>query len=73
MIKVKLNNPLMGTEIQFHEGHPSFPLNYLVKLNNPLMGTEISFSFSNSISGVKLLNPPSGPVLISKTHMSTKI
>ena len=65
----------MGTETQFHEGHPSFPLNYLVKLNNPLMGTEISisFSFSNSISGVKLLNPHSGPVLISKTHMSTKI
>lgn len=40
------------------------------------MGTEtndIIFVKEKTVSFVRLNNPPSGPVLIPKTHMSTKI
>ena len=48
-----------------------------VKLNNPLMGTETSspirMGYIDKLLAVKLNNPLTGPVLISKTHISTKI
>ena len=41
--RVKLNNPLMGTETISHFVlHPPYDLS-IVKLNNPLMGTETRF------------------------------
>ena len=39
--RVKLNNPLMGTETLRLSFLYQLPL-YIVKLNNPLMGTETS-------------------------------
>ena len=39
--RVKLNNPLMGTEIIVFLSSFSWLLSFHVKLNNPLMGTEI--------------------------------
>ena len=43
---VKLNNPLMGTEIPQLTAIPMSKIQpYFVKLNNPLMGTEISIHF----------------------------
>ena len=41
-LKVKLNNPLMGTEIFYSLAHRCILPESQVKLNNPLMGTEIS-------------------------------
>ena len=38
---VKLNNPLMGTEILSAQLLHTIPSRVYVKLNNPLMGTEI--------------------------------
>ena len=38
--RVKLNNPLMGTETCLYSGFCSFVSCIDVKLNNPLMGTE---------------------------------
>ena len=40
--RVKLNNPLMGTEIILHRNNQYYVSQYQVKLNNPLMGTEIA-------------------------------
>ena len=39
-IRVKLNNPLMGTETTFFFTTWNEYIYMLVKLNNPLMGTE---------------------------------
>ena len=39
--RVKLNNPLMGTEIKVYLISDSLVSLVCVKLNNPLMGTEI--------------------------------
>ena len=41
-VDVKLNNPLMGTEIILHRNNQYYVSQYQVKLNNPLMGTEIA-------------------------------
>ena len=41
--RVKLNNPLMGTEINLRYYRFRKSRLYNVKLNNPLMGTEINF------------------------------
>ena len=49
--RIKLNNPLMGTETIYCFLFLDFPPRFVVKLNNPL----------------------TGPVLMSKTHISTKI
>ena len=38
--RVKLNNPLMGTETRNKQIDFYFNLGLVVKLNNPLMGTE---------------------------------
>ena len=38
--RVKLNNPLMGTETISTSDFDVKNANHLVKLNNPLMGTE---------------------------------
>ena len=38
--RVKLNNPLMGTETRLLTQYHNSNSHYLVKLNNPLMGTE---------------------------------
>ena len=38
--RVKLNNPLMGTETLYPLGTDPLHILSLVKLNNPLMGTE---------------------------------
>ena len=40
--KVKLNNPLMGTETLNYKQLHQIQIVYHVKLNNPLMGTETS-------------------------------
>ena len=37
---VKLNNPLMGTEIALFHSTGNSIFKIMVKLNNPLMGTE---------------------------------
>ena len=42
--RVKLNNPLMGTEIRIYFTDNTFYSFDWVKLNNPLMGTEISMA-----------------------------
>ena len=39
-VRVKLNNPQMGTETFEVVTHPCTPEFMLVKLNNPQMGTE---------------------------------
>ena len=41
LLRVKLNNPLMGTEMPQHSFSITLAYPPLVKLNNPLMGTEI--------------------------------
>ena len=61
---VKLNNPLMGTEIRIvHTFSPLLRLKR-VKLNNPLMGTEILIHISMCLQSckppVKLNNPLMG-------------
>ena len=38
--RVKLNNPLMGTETNYHGPTLYYHYRRQVKLNNPLMGTE---------------------------------
>ena len=42
--RVKLNNPLMGTETHIQYHHPYHGVQ-MVKLNNPLMGTETFTNF----------------------------
>ena len=66
----------MGTETLFRQLflHQKFGN---VKLNNPHKGTEIDHIHETYCfffyKDVKSNNPHSGPVLISKTHISTKI
>ena len=43
--RVKLNNPLMGTETRIHKYLYSNYNYHHVKLNNPLMGTETIFRY----------------------------
>ena len=61
---VKLNNPLMGTEMPQHSFSITLAYPPLVKLNNPLMGTEIrivhTFSPLLRLKRVKLNNPLMG-------------
>ena len=47
--RVKLNNPLMGTEKLSTYSSMRLISTQLVKLNNPLMGTESSFKSSFSL------------------------
>ena len=41
--QVKLNNPLMGTEVGSNNKTKNQGATVVVKLNNPLMGTEVIF------------------------------
>ena len=55
--RVKLNNPLMGTETEYPNSFACLKVNQRVKLNNPLMGTEtINFHFSILLQKIKVLN-----------------
>ena len=48
--RVKLNNPLMGTETTTNCGSDSSTMSLIVKLNNPLMGTETDLLQINNMS-----------------------
>ena len=61
---VKLNNPLMGTEVINMNSFIVFLVIKNVKLNNPLMGTEVLYilniHFCTFTINVKLNNPLMG-------------
>ena len=62
--RVKLNNPLMGTETGQRSIHRLMQCHNLVKLNNPLMGTETvyksKYNRTHRYPYVKLNNPLMG-------------
>ena len=73
LIKVKLNDPLMGTETISHSLGYSWGGNVFVKLNNPLMGTEIkvgSWCCLGFLPAVKLNNPLMGTETSHNVHIN---
>ena len=57
---VKLNDPLMGTEIYWYSSIIVCIDTHLVKLNDPLMGTEINKKINSIVSNIRIvkLNDP---------------
>ena len=70
--RVKLNNPLMGTETSHNSQAERFKKSSRVKLNNPLMGTETKFHFLYPFVlnhfNVKLNNPLMGTETCQQFH-----